>query len=109
MTERRDQPTLTDGVVTLRPWRDEDIDAAVAGHDAEIAHWFGFPEGVVQPPFERMKGAIDEWRHAWEHGRTIANFAVEHDGQLVAQTLVAKTVNRQLSVIVERQLSVRGP
>lgn len=83
MTERRDQPTLTDGVVTLRPWRDEDIDAAVAGHDAEIAHWFGFPEGVVQPPFERMKGAIDEWRHAWEHGRTIANFAVEHDGQLV--------------------------
>ena len=28
--------------------RDEDIEAAIAGHDEEIAHWFGFPE--VTPP-----------------------------------------------------------
>ena len=45
-----EQPTLTDGEVTLRPWRDEDIEAAIAGHDAEIAHWFGFAE--VTPSYD---------------------------------------------------------
>ena len=51
------QPTLTDGVVTLRPWRDEDIEAAIAGHDEEIAHWFGFPQ--VRPSYERHKEAVE--------------------------------------------------
>ena len=37
------QPTLTDGDVTLRPWRDADVPVAVAGHDELMAHWFGFP------------------------------------------------------------------
>ena len=36
-----EQPELTDGLVTLRPWRDEDIERAIAGHDEEIAYWFG--------------------------------------------------------------------
>ncbi|MFN8189975.1 MAG: NUDIX hydrolase [Nocardioidaceae bacterium] len=83
MTDRRDQPTLTDGTVTLRPWRDEDIDTAVAGHDEEIAHWFGFPDGIVQPPRDKMVGAVTEWRRAWETDGSVANFAVEHAGQLV--------------------------
>ncbi len=30
-----DQPTLTDGVVVLRPWRLEDVEAAIAGHDED--------------------------------------------------------------------------
>ncbi len=42
MAEVPEQPTLTDGVVTLRPWRHEDVDEAVAGHDEVIAHWFGW-------------------------------------------------------------------
>lgn len=83
MTDRHDQPTLTDGLVTLRPWNDEDIDAAVAGHDEEIAHWFGFPDGVVQPPRDRMVAAVMNWRRAWDDDRSVANFAVEHEGQLV--------------------------
>ena len=31
-----EQPTLTDGTVTLRAWRDDDVAEAVAGHDDEI-------------------------------------------------------------------------
>ena len=83
MTERRDQPTLTDGVVTLRPWRDEDVDVAIAGHDEEIAYWFGFPDGIVQPPTERMRAAIDRWRHGWVEGATVANFVIEHEDVVV--------------------------
>ncbi|CAN5580439.1 hypothetical protein BH10ACT10_BH10ACT10_08610 [soil metagenome] len=38
------QPTLTDGVVTLRPSRDEDVSSAIAGHDEEIARRLGRTE-----------------------------------------------------------------
>ena len=38
MPEVPEQPTLTDGVVTLRRWRADDVDEAVAGHDDVIAH-----------------------------------------------------------------------
>ena len=76
-----DQPTLTDGTVTLRPWRDDDAAAAVAGHDEVIAHWFGFP--TVQPTEQQQRDAIAGWRRGWDEGRRVAAFAIEADGELV--------------------------
>ena len=42
-----EQPTLTDGTITLRPWRDDDVAEAVAGHDDEMALWFGWDPADV--------------------------------------------------------------
>ncbi|MGZ6831489.1 MAG: NUDIX hydrolase [Nocardioidaceae bacterium] len=72
------QPTLTDGVVLLRPWRDEDIEPAIAGHDEEIARWFGFEE--VVPSRERQAEAVARWRAGYEDDRSVVNFLVEADG-----------------------------
>ena len=80
------QPELTDGVVVLRPWRDEDIEPAIAGHDQEIAHWFGFP--VVTPSYEQHKRAVDNWRTWYAEGRSRVNFVVEHDGDVVGSVEV---------------------
>ena len=80
------QPTLTDGVVTLRPWRDEDIDEAIAGHDEEIAHWFGFP--VVTPSYETHKQAVDNWHTWYEDDRRRVNFLVEVDGAIAGNVEV---------------------
>jgi RimJ/RimL family protein N-acetyltransferase/8-oxo-dGTP pyrophosphatase MutT (NUDIX family) len=75
-----DQPTLTDGTVTLRPWRDDDVATAVAGHDELIAHWFGFPQ--VTPSAAAMQSAIDRWRTGYQAG-SVAAFAIEAGAQLV--------------------------
>jgi RimJ/RimL family protein N-acetyltransferase/8-oxo-dGTP pyrophosphatase MutT (NUDIX family) len=75
------QPTLTDGVVTVRPWRDDDVQPAVAGHDEEIAFWFGFPPGP--PSTERHQAAIDAWRRAYDDDRSVVAFVIEADGQVV--------------------------
>ncbi len=75
------QPQLTDGVVTLRPWSDDDVDAAVAGHDAEIAHWFGFP--APQPTREQHQKAVEDWRRDYADGRRRVSFVVERDGDVV--------------------------
>jgi len=75
------QPELTDGVVTLRPWRDDDIEPAIAGHDEEIAYWFGSDE--VTPTYEQHAEAVDRWRRAYAEGRSIVNFVVEYDGSPV--------------------------
>jgi RimJ/RimL family protein N-acetyltransferase/8-oxo-dGTP pyrophosphatase MutT (NUDIX family) len=76
-----EQPTLTDGEVTLRPWRDDDVPQAVAGHDEVIAHWFGWPpDGVTD---ERMQQAIRDWRASYADERSVVGFAVE-DGDGLA-------------------------
>ncbi len=75
------QPTLTDGVVTLRPWRGEDAEPAAAGHDDLTAHWFG-PAGHRPTP-EEMRGRIRRWREGYADGRRLVGFAIEHDGTLV--------------------------
>jgi RimJ/RimL family protein N-acetyltransferase/8-oxo-dGTP pyrophosphatase MutT (NUDIX family) len=80
------QPTLTDGVVVLRPWRDEDVEAAVAGHDEEMAHWFGWP--ADGPSHESHRQAVENWRAAYEKGRSVVAFVVEHDGDLVGSAEV---------------------
>jgi RimJ/RimL family protein N-acetyltransferase/8-oxo-dGTP pyrophosphatase MutT (NUDIX family) len=81
VSEPPEQPTLTDGEVTLRPWRDEDVPDAVAGHDDLIAHWFGQPTDGVTP--ERMQQAIRDWRAAYADERSVVGFAVE-DGDGLA-------------------------
>jgi RimJ/RimL family protein N-acetyltransferase/8-oxo-dGTP pyrophosphatase MutT (NUDIX family) len=73
------QPTLTDGVVTLRPWRDDDIDAAVAGHDELIAHWYASPVRTR----ETMHEAVRRWRLEYADRRSAVSFAVEHDDRLI--------------------------
>ena len=75
-----EQPTLTDGVVTLRPWRDSDTEEAVAGHDAEMALWFGWDPAQVTA--ERHLASIAQWRRRYAADEQ-ASFAVEHDGRLV--------------------------
>jgi len=74
-----DQPTLTDGVVTIRPWREEDVEEAVAGHDELLAYWFGFP-GPPTP--ERHREAIRAWRRDWAAGMR-AGFVIVVGDRLV--------------------------
>jgi len=73
------QPTLTDGVVVLRPWRDDDIEVARLAHDEEIARWFGFP--VVIPSYEQHADAVRRWREQYAAGRSTVNFLIEHHGR----------------------------
>jgi len=75
-----DQPTLTDGTISLRPWRDDDVDEAVAGHDEEMALWFGWdPAAVTAGAHAR---AIARWRERYRTGEQ-ASFVVTHDDRLV--------------------------
>jgi RimJ/RimL family protein N-acetyltransferase/8-oxo-dGTP pyrophosphatase MutT (NUDIX family) len=83
------QPTLTDGVVTLRPWRDSDLETAVAGHDEVIAHWFG--DAGATPTRDTMRAAVERWNAAYAEGRRLVNFALEHDGELVGTVEVRRT------------------
>jgi RimJ/RimL family protein N-acetyltransferase/ADP-ribose pyrophosphatase YjhB (NUDIX family) len=85
-TDYGPQPELTDGVVVLRPWRDEDVEVAVGGHDEEIAHWFGFAQ--VTPSVEQHREAVEEWRRGYTANRAVVSFVVEHDGQVVGSVEV---------------------
>ena len=78
-----DQPTLTDGVVTIRPWREEDVEEAVAGHDDLPAR-----AGFVITVGDRLVGSVDakvvdehtaelSWKlYAGERGQGYATRAV---------------------------------
>lgn len=79
MSDVPPQPTLTDGVVVLRPWRDDDIEPTRLAHDEEIARWFGFP--AVVPSRGRHAEAIAEWRRAYADDRRTVNFLVEYDAR----------------------------
>lgn len=107
-TDYGPQPELTDGVVTLRPWRDEDIEPARLGHDEVIAHWFGFP--AVTPSYERHKQSVDDWRRGYAEGRSRVSFVVEHDGELVGSVEVHDKGDRvgQLSWVLYAGQRGRG-
>jgi RimJ/RimL family protein N-acetyltransferase/8-oxo-dGTP pyrophosphatase MutT (NUDIX family) len=81
VTAPEPQPTLTDGVVTLRPWREEDIEQAIAGHDEQIAHWFGFP--ATTPTHEEHRAAIERWEQAYADNRSVVAFVIEAGGEVV--------------------------
>jgi len=80
------QPELTDGVVVLRPWREEDIEAARLGHDQEIAHWFGFDE--VTPSREQQAAAVARWRSSYDDNRSTVNFLITHQDSPVGNVEV---------------------
>jgi RimJ/RimL family protein N-acetyltransferase/ADP-ribose pyrophosphatase YjhB (NUDIX family) len=84
------QPTLTDGVVTLRPWSDTDVDAAIAGHDEAIARWLGHE--TVVPSREVLLAAVERWRRGYDEGRATVNFVVEAGGE-VAGNVEVRTRN----------------
>jgi RimJ/RimL family protein N-acetyltransferase/8-oxo-dGTP pyrophosphatase MutT (NUDIX family) len=88
VSDQPEQPTLTDGEVTLRPWRDDDVTEAVAGHDEVIAHWFGWPVDGVTP--ERMQQAIRDWRASFADDRAVVGFAIEDRGTLAGSVDVRR-------------------
>ncbi|SEC80497.1 Protein N-acetyltransferase, RimJ/RimL family [Nocardioides exalbidus] len=75
-----DQPTLTDGTISLRPWRDDDVEPAVAGHDDEIALWFGWDPADVTTAGHRR--AVADWREDWAAGKRRVSFVIERDGEI---------------------------
>ena len=80
------QPELGDGVVTLRAWRDDDLEPTRLAHDEEIARWFGFER--VTPSYEEHRAAIARWREGYADDRRCVNFLVEHDGERVGSVEV---------------------
>ena len=81
-----EQPTLTDGVVTLRPWRDDDAAEAVTGHDDEMALWFGWDPDAVT--VEKHLQSISDWREDHASGRR-TSFVIEHEGSLVGSVEIS--------------------
>jgi RimJ/RimL family protein N-acetyltransferase/ADP-ribose pyrophosphatase YjhB (NUDIX family) len=72
------QPTLTDGELTLRPWRDEDIDIAHGLADDELARWFDLPD---EAPRSRLAEAVERWQQGYDDDRSVVNFVVELAGE----------------------------
>jgi RimJ/RimL family protein N-acetyltransferase/8-oxo-dGTP pyrophosphatase MutT (NUDIX family) len=83
------QPTLRDGDVVLRPWRDDDVEPARLQHDAVMALWFGFP-GVV-PTAEQQAEAIARWRAQYDDDRRTVSFVVERGGEIAGSVEVRRT------------------
>jgi len=76
-------PPLSDGVVTLRPWAEEDAGALVAAIDGdpEISKWL---EMIPQPYGEaEAKAWIAAAQGMWRDG-TAATFGVRANGEVVA-------------------------
>ena len=74
-----EQPTLSDGTVTLRAWREEDVAAAVTGHDERIRYWFG---QAAAPTYDEQREVVARWRREYAAG-TRFNFVVDVDGTAV--------------------------
>lgn len=63
-------PQLSDGVVALRPWRDEDASIKAAwGQDAVIVRWTGVPANYTEEAGRARAAATEETRKA---GRAVA-------------------------------------
>jgi RimJ/RimL family protein N-acetyltransferase/ADP-ribose pyrophosphatase YjhB (NUDIX family) len=72
------QPTLTDGDLTLRPWRDSDVDLAAPLEDEEITHWFDFSRPSTR---EDVVAAVQRWREQYADDRSVVNFAIALAGE----------------------------
>lgn len=73
------ETTLSDGVVTLRPFDERDIDAHVAGDDEEIRYWFDFPGATTH---DGMAEVVERWERERAAG-TRLTFAVRHEDETV--------------------------
>lgn len=91
---RGPQPTLTDGVVTLRPWRDADSDAVHAAcQDEQIQQWTTVPSPYQLTDAEEF---IQSAQESWDAG-TEAPFAVVSaaDGTLVGSCGLVRVDQRE--------------
>ena len=75
-----EQPTLSDGTVTLRAWREEDVARAVAGHDDRIGYWFG---RRPRPDVRRSSARCSRSAAASTPTGTRFSFVVDVDGTAV--------------------------
>lgn len=85
---------LSDGVVTLRPWKDSDLDAAVEiCQDAEIVRWTRVPSPYGE---EDGRQFLEQAQRSFEEGTAYALAVVEApDGALIGSisvTIVADGV-----------------
>ncbi len=87
----RTPPALTDGVVVLRPWRTEDLEEAVAGHDEEIAYWFGAEEPAS---YAASRELVADWHRGILDDPATVAFVVERDGKVVGGVAVRDVGNR---------------
>jgi RimJ/RimL family protein N-acetyltransferase/8-oxo-dGTP pyrophosphatase MutT (NUDIX family) len=74
-----EQPELTDGVVSLTPYDESDIEPHVAGEDDELRLWFGQPGPSTA---DGMVEVLERWRREREAG-TRLTFAIHADGVTV--------------------------
>jgi RimJ/RimL family protein N-acetyltransferase/8-oxo-dGTP pyrophosphatase MutT (NUDIX family) len=72
------QPTLTDGDVTLRPWRREDIDVAHSHTDDEMTRWLDLP---VDRPRSELAEAVSRGQRQYADDRAAASFVIELAGE----------------------------
>lgn len=68
-------PELSDGVVILRPFDESDIEAHVAGEDAELRMWFGHPG---RSTYDGMLEVVERWRRERQAGSRLT-YAIHHD------------------------------
>ncbi len=87
MTPTHEQPTLSDGVVTLRPWRQEDVDDAVLDEDPAMAWWFGWDE---QADDSARDLSIAEWRADYAAGQRRVAFVIEHEDELAGSVEITR-------------------
>ena len=71
--------TISDGVVTLRPFDERDIEAHVEGDDDEIRYWFDAPGPST---YAGMSEVVARWREERDAG-TRLTYAVLHEGTTV--------------------------
>jgi RimJ/RimL family protein N-acetyltransferase/8-oxo-dGTP pyrophosphatase MutT (NUDIX family) len=83
------QPTLRDGDVVLRPWRDDDVEPARLQHDEEMARWFGFDR--VVPTAQEHAAAISRWRAEYAEDRRTVSFVVERAGEIAGSVEVRQS------------------
>jgi RimJ/RimL family protein N-acetyltransferase/8-oxo-dGTP pyrophosphatase MutT (NUDIX family) len=70
---------LTDGVVTLAPYTEADIEPHVAGEDDELMYWLGQP---YPSDAEGMREVVERWRREREAGTRLV-WAIHADGTTV--------------------------
>jgi RimJ/RimL family protein N-acetyltransferase len=68
-----DRPSLSDGVVLLRPIERSDIESYVARQDAEMVRRF---EWSGPASAEDVRRGVSRWVESWRHGGSERNFAI---------------------------------
>jgi RimJ/RimL family protein N-acetyltransferase/8-oxo-dGTP pyrophosphatase MutT (NUDIX family) len=71
------QPTLTDGELTLRPWRDEDLDLVSGLSDDEMTRWFDL---AGTPDRAELARSVEQWRQGYADDRSVVSFVIELAG-----------------------------